>query len=297
MAGNYPSKQTFIIFIICLFSVIGTSFLVNGFPSTKNKVVYQNTSVQPKIITNDNVSIEEDTEWKKAFLDTNSKINLNSSKTNSADKTVKKDEVLNPTELLGRNFFTKYVQLRQSGLTADTSAINTIANQIISDGISSIKGPNSYTTKDITILAGSDISIIKKYAEDLLKILKDSMPQKNEAEIAMMAFESGDMSLLQEIDKIVIGYKNAVNKLVSTPVPQILAQYHLDLINGLSKQVFNAQSLRNSDKDPLTGLAAIGTEIKSLQAIANAIAGMQNVFTNQGIVFVLPASGSILQSR
>lgn len=293
MARSYPRKQTFIIFIICLFFVIGTSFLVNGLPSTKNRVAYQNTTVQPKIITNSNY-IETDNDWQKAFLDTKNNVKINSS-TIIEDKT--KEQPLNPTELLGRNFFTKYVQLRQSGLTTDTDAVNTITTQIISDGLSSIKGPNSYTAKDIKILSGSDIAIIKKYAEDLMKILKDSMPAKNEAEIAMIAFESGDMSILQEIDKIITGYRNAVNKLIATPVPQILAQSHLDLINGLSNQVFNAQSLRNSDKDPLTGLAAIGMEIKSLQAIANSMAKMQRIFTEQGIVFVLPSSGSILQSR
>jgi hypothetical protein len=130
-----------------------------------------------------------------------------------------------------------------------------------------------------------------------VKILKETMPEKNEAEIAMIAFESGDMSILKTIDVVTTGYKNAVSKLLTTPVPQVLAQYHLDLINGLSSQVFNARSLRNSDKDPLTGLAAIGMEIKNLKSIANAIAGMQNVFTEQGITFVLPASGSVLQSK
>ena len=293
MARSYPRKQTFIIFIICLFFVIGTSFLVNGVPSTKNRVAYQNTTSQPKIITSGNY-IETEGDWQKAFLDTKNNIKINSS-TIVEDKT--KEQPLNPTELLGRNFFTKYVQLKQSGLTTDTDAVNTITTQIINDGVSSIKGPNSYTAKDIKILSGSDITIIKKYAEDLMKILKDSMPEKNEAEVAMIAFESGDMSILQEIDKIVTGYRNAVNKLIATPVPQILAQSHLDLINGLSSQVFNAQALRNSDKDPLTGLAAIGMEIKSLQAIANSIAKMSRIFTEQGIVFVLPSSGSILQSR
>lgn len=293
MARSYPRKQTFIIFIICLFFVIGTSFLVNGLPSTKNRVAYQNTTIQPKIITSSNY-IETDNDWQKAFLDTKNSIKINSSII-AEDKT--KEQPLNPTELLGRNFFTKYVQLRQSGLAADTGAVNTITTQIISDGLSSIKGPNSYTAKDIKILSGSDITIVTKYAEDLMKILKDSMPAKNEAEIAMIAFESGDMSILQEIDKIITGYKNGVNKLIATPVPQILAQSHLDLINGLSNQVFNAQALRNSDKDPLTGLAAIGMEIKSLQAIANSMAKMNKIFTEQGIVFVLPSSGSILQSR
>jgi hypothetical protein len=293
MAGNYPHKQTFFIFVICLFLVLGVSFFVNGLPSTKNKVVYQNTSIKPQIISNEK-PIETGTEWQKAFLDQKDNVKIDSP--NTIDKTKVKEESLNPTELLGRNFFTKYVQLRQSGLTTDTEAVNAVANQVINDGVSSIKGPSSYTAKNIKISSGSSVDDIKKYAENLMLILKDSMPVKNEAEIAMIAFDSGDMNLLKEIDKVIAGYKKADSKLLSTPVPQILAQYHLDLINGLSVQTFNAQSLRNSDKDPLTGLAAIGMEVKSLQAIANAIAGMQNIFTQQGITFVLPASGSILQS-
>lgn len=293
MAGNYPHKQTFFIFVICLFLVLGVSFFINGLPSTKNKIVYQNTSIKPQIISNEK-PIETETDWQKAFLD--QKDNVKIDPVNVVDKTKVKEESLNPTELLGRNFFTKYVQLRQSGLTTDTEAVNAVANQVINDGVSSIKGPSSYTAKNIKISSGSSVDDIKKYAENLMLILKDSMPVKNEAEIAMNAFDSGDMNLLKEIDKVVAGYKKADSKLLETPVPQILAQYHLDLINGLSIQTFNAQSLRNSDKDPLTGLAAIGMEVKSLQAIANAIAGMQKIFTQQGITFVLPVSGSILQS-
>jgi len=295
MAGNYPRKQTVIIFVICLFFVLGTSFLVNGLPSTKSKVMYQNTSILPQVIAND-LSVDPGTEWQKAFLDPKASVKLASTSV-VADKTKIKEEPLNPTGLLGRNFFTKYVQLRQSGLTTDTNAVNAVATQVINDGISSIKGPVSYSVKDIKVLKNSDLVVTKKYAEDLVKILKDTMPEKNEAEIAMMAFDSGDMSILKTIDVVITGYKNAVSKLLITPVPQILAQYHLDLINGLSSQIFNARSLRNSDKDPLTGLAAIGMEIKSLKSIANAIAGMQNIFAEKGITFVLPASESVLQSK
>jgi hypothetical protein len=101
------------------------------------------------------------------------------------------------------------------------------------------------------------------------------------------------MNELKKIDPIIAGYKTAKTRLLATVVPDTLALPHLDLINGISMQIFNAESLRNSDKDPLTALAAVSLEVKSLETIAVAIRKMQNSFVLSGITFVLPTSGSI----
>jgi hypothetical protein len=213
-------------------------------------------------------------------------------------KNIEVEVPLNPTEALGRDFFTKYVELRQSGLNNDQKAVDTVATQLIKEGVAKVSQPKSYTSKDIVIIpVGTTVDATKLYAENLVKILKSWMPVKNEAEIAMEAFEKGDMDLLKGIDPIILGYKTALTKLLATPVVQPLAESHLDLINAISLQAFNAKGLRNSDEDPLTGLAAISLEIKSLEAIATAIGKMQSHFASSGIVFNLPISGSILQSQ
>lgn len=294
MARNYPRKQTVFIFFICLILVFGTSVLVNGWPSTKKQVSYKNVSEKTIVVTSDAVADTGEQEWQKSFFDDQAKVNVKNAKDVQPAKLAEK---LTPTDLFGRNFFTKYTELRQSGLSDNASAIDSVANELINQSLSGIKGANLYTLKDIKTTYKSDVETTKKYAEDLIAILSNWMPAVNEVEIVTEALESGDMDLLKKIDPIIVGYKNAVNKLKTITVPDSLALPHLDLINGISMQIFNAEALRNADKDPLTSLAAVSMEVKSLETIAGAIGRMQTIFANTGITFVTPQSGSILQSR
>lgn len=293
MARNYPRKQTLFIFFICLILVFGTSVLVNGWPSTKKQVSYNNFSEKTIVIANDAVADTSEQEWQKNFFN-DTQVNTKGAKDVQQAKI---SEKLTPTDLFGRNFFTKYTELRQSGLSDNANAIESVANDLINQSLSGIKGANLYTLKDINTTYKSDIETTKKYAEDLMLVLSKWMPAVNEVEIVTNALESGDMDLLKQIDPIIVGYKNAINKLKVMSVPDVLALPHLDLINGISMQIFNAESLRNADKDPLTSLAAVSMEVKSLETIANAIGRMQTIFANTGITFVTPQSGSILQSR
>jgi hypothetical protein len=295
MAKTYPQKQTLVIFIVCVIFVAGTATYIYGWPSTKNSIKYRNSSIQPQIVTN-NTSTGPESDWQNQFIDGKASTTFRYDPV--TQKNPKAGVPINPTEELGRDFFTKYVELRQSGLNTDAKTVDNVATQLIKESASKISKPKAYTSKDITIVpVGTGVNATKIYAENLVGILKSWMPVKNEAEIAMEAFEAGDMTLLKGIDTVIAGYKNAVTRLLETPVVQPLAESHLDLINAISMQTFNAQGLRNSDTDPLTGLAAISLEVKSLEAIATAIGKMQSYFASSGIVFNLPVSGSILQSQ
>ncbi|MFA6601466.1 MAG: hypothetical protein WCT02_01205 [Candidatus Paceibacterota bacterium] len=293
MAKVYPRPQTLLIFVLCLVVVGATAFYMNGW-TFKNRVAFDQKSSLNPISLGNQPPVNTSTDWQKQFYDNNS--NSQAFKpVKSTTKVVQKEEPLTTTDQVGRNFFTKYVQLRQAGLTNDNTSVSAAVNQVIADGIASVPTPKTYTNKDILVVNENPITL-KTYAEDLLNVLKSSMPVTNESEIALKAYEKGDMSALKEIDPIIASYKSGLNGLISTPVPQPLAIYHLDLINGLSMQIFNAQSLRRSDTDPVTGLAAINLEVKSLQAISTAVANMQNYFGSNGVNFVLPVSGSLLQN-
>jgi hypothetical protein len=71
------------------------------------------------------------------------------------------------------------------------------------------------------------------------------------------------------------------------PVPERYAVKHLDLVNGLSSQVYNASVIRNVDKDALTALTGIGNELGTLKKLSNTIDDLQRSFSDEGIVFVV----------
>ena len=53
------------------------------------------------------------------------------------------------------------------------------------------------------------------------------------------------MSILSDaIDPIISDYKTVIAKLLLVPVPQPMAQYHMDLINGISSLLSVSESLR-----------------------------------------------------
>jgi hypothetical protein len=291
MAGNYPRKQTLFIFFICLILVLGTAIFVNGFPSTKKQVSYKNDSNKTVVVANDNTEVSGSPEWEKSFFDEQEKVSVKNTK--NLEKVTPAKENLNPTDLFGRNFFTKYTELRQSGLTNNTSAVNNAVSELIGESLTGIKGPTMYTLKDIKSTTNINTESIRQYAQNLMSILGDWMPAKNEVEIATNALETGDMEKLKEIDLIITNYKIALNRLKATIVPETLALPHLDLINGISMQVFNAESLRKVDEDALTAIAAISLELKSLQVIANATKQMKVIFDLSGINFVSQQSETI----
>jgi len=295
MSTPYPRKQTIFIFFICIIAIAAVAFYVRSI-AVKNKPA----DSQPLLVGTDEKALAPiitDTDWKKSFF--NDSTSTGAFKTGSkASKSSSKEEPLTATDILGQNFFTRYVELRQLGLTKDTQAVADAANQVIAESVASVARPKVYSMTDIKVISSENNPIvIKSYAESLMNILKSDMPEQNEAEIAMNAFEKGDMALLSGIDHVISGYQSALNGLISTPAPQPLAQYHLDLLNAISMQTFNAKSLRKADTDPVTALAAISLEVKSLEALSMAIGGMQNYFTNAGVTFVPPISGSILQSK
>ncbi len=297
--ASLPRPQTVLIFLICSITVGMVALSVYGWPNF-GKFSYSNNTIAqiPAPITATASDFGGQNDWQKQFFE-NDKTGAYKATEKTTAKPAAKNLPLTATDLLGRNFFTKYVELRQSGLSSDAKAVNNAAAAVISESLAGIAGiaePKVYSLKDLKVVA-DNIETTKAYAENLMKILKDWMPAKNEVEITMNAFEKNDMTLLKNIDMVTNGYKSVSAKLLALPVNQTLAGDHLDLINGINLQIFNARALRRADVDPVTALAAINLEIKSLEAISKAVGNMQNYFTKAGIVFVPPVSSTILQTQ
>ena len=295
MAKYYPRSQTFITFIVSGFFVVGTYVAINGLPNSSKQVSFKNEPVKPIINVKEDSTFQEEP-WQKEFFDQKQQ-KVDTKKATDINKT-NQPQKLTATEVFSRNFFTKYAELRQSGLNNNANAVESVTNQLINESLDKMDGAKVYNLKDIKIDPNAnDTQSIRNYAESLMNILGKWMPDKNEAEIVTNALESDNMELLKDIDPIISGYQKTLNSLKTLKVPETLALPHLNLINGVSMQIYNAKSLRNTEKDPLTALSGISREVQSLETIAKSIASMQEIFSERGITFVVPSSGSILQSR
>ncbi len=281
MPKHYPRKQTVILFIFCTIFVAVLAFY--SLDKNDEKLAINNEPVILNTVP-ESTPIVTDTDWKKSFF-TQGTSTTNFKTAKLANKSNKVEIPLTATDKFGQNFFTKYAELNQLGLTKNPQAVNSATNQIISDSIASIVMPVPYTLKDL-IIAPNEINNIQLYARTIIDILKIGIPETNEVDVTMNAFEKNDFSLLTNIDPIIVNYQSTITKLLSTPVPQPIAEDHLKLTNAINLRLFNAKSLRKADSDPITALTALGLETGNLQEISLTITHMQNYFTNAGISFL-----------
>ncbi len=263
----YPRKQTFFIFVICALVTGGTAFYVYGENGPETAGISAGNTAAAVQATG---TISTNADWKKEFLDTAS---TSAYKTSSAKPaSVEKQAPLTATDLLSRNFLTKYGELHQAGLTGDQATVDNVMGQIVSDNTATLQAPKTYTAKDPPASQGNPTASAYKNAIQAVSAAYDA--HQDEAEIAAQAFETADMTKLAEIDPIIVQYKNMISLLLKTPVPQAYIQFHLDLLNAMSEGLFSAQAFRHMDTDALNGFAAVRMNAESFAMIHAAISNI-----------------------
>ncbi len=278
----YPRKQTLFIFIICALVTGGTAFYVYGGSSkgSSSAAASAPSSISSEASAQEKIASSGD--WQKQFLDAATSSDLY--KTKNAASAAKAPENLTVTDKMSREFMVKYAQLRQSGLNKDPQAVANLMSQVTKETISQLPPPKSYSQKDL-IIAPAGTASTKAYGNDILLGFERYMPAVNEAQIANEAYATGDMGKLAQIDGVIGNYRSIVNHLLKTPVPAALSASHLNLLNGFSIALYNAQALRHIDTDPLKGLAAITQELAAIKNITGAFADIQAYFVTAGVPF------------
>jgi len=272
-------KKTALISVVCLVVVIGVAVYVY-YPSWGNSQSSVNSeglglSASPTSIQT--ISTSTNSDWQKTFfsLPSISRDAASSTSTSTPEK-------LTQTDVLGREFLVAYTQLQQAGLSNDPDSVNKAASQLADDAVSRLKGQKMYTLMDLNITQNNTQTAMQTYAVSGQKILA-TLPAPEEALLATNALESGNTDQLKTIDPIISAYQNALNDLLTMPVPSLFASDHLNLVNGISMEVFDAQGLRQSDVDPVGGLAALSQELVAMQSILDAINNIQQSLASVGI--------------
>lgn len=277
MAKLRPHTSTVIISIVCILVVLGTTIYVYR-PSTDSNLATQDLITTPTSL--DQVATVSNNDWQKAFFGggTNSNTKNGTASTQSSSP-----EKLTDTDLMGRDFFVAYAQLHQSGMDTNQQSVDAAAKQVITNYVARMPSPTLYTKDAITTTKADDTKTLQAYARSVKLTLQSDMPSQNEAVIIAQAYDANDLSLLKKIDPIIAGYKKTIKDLLGTTVPISMASYHVSLINGISRALYNAEALRNTDTDPARSVVAINQEVPALQAISDAISNIQAYLTARGV--------------
>jgi hypothetical protein len=259
--------------------VVGVAMYVYGIPNSFFKGSDRQSNIVANVDTLNPIGTSS-IDWQKAFYDmaSSSKIAIDTNVGTSTEK-------LTNIDLLGRKFFITYSQLQQAGLENDKDAIDSATNQLLSETTSSIPDPLSHKISEIKTVADESQASLKTYAEKIIGLFNTYLPVKNEAIITATALDSEDMTILKQIDPIVTGYQTLISGLISMSVPVSFSAIHLDLLNRVEVQLYNAKALRNLESDPVKALNAVTLEATNIEALYNSISALESAIAKRGITF------------
>ncbi len=306
---KYPSaKNTLLILVACL--LVGGSFLVAEYRNKKAQPIYSSSlNTKPadhetaQIVDTDGDGLKD---WEEVLIGSSTRnpdtdgdgttdgeevrLNRNPLVKGPKDKSqnttiISQSEKLEPIDAVSREFFARYMQLKQVGLSTDAES----QQELITSTVNSVgfAEPKSYTTADIVIEEDSSAESIKKYGNALGSVIQKNMiSSRNEGEIAKEALETGNLEILKELDPIIENYRKIINGFILIPAPKALASLHADLLTGMNAALFTAQSFKQSGVNPISGLQAISQYTLAEAKIRSALNAIRSYMTFLGISFI-----------
>ncbi|HTK32972.1 MAG TPA: hypothetical protein VL335_00285 [Candidatus Paceibacterota bacterium] len=287
MAKYYPHKQTIVIAFICILAVGGTAAYAywQPAPETTPRVIVEDVQ------SSDGAPISTSTDWKKDFFAVTANSNTITTKNSAAP--VASDTPLTLTDKIGRDFFARYIQLKQNNLDSNQQLVQGVIDQTIDTAQSSASQGQVYSEKNILVLSTSNTSTIRAYGNAVGDIFGKYAPIKSPADIAYNAFDQNDMSQLTQIDTIVSNLKKMTQLLISTPVPRDMASNHLSLINGISSLAAISQGIRNLEGDPMQSLISLKSYEQTRSDIMSALLNIQSYLRTNNATYASTEPGNL----
>jgi hypothetical protein len=271
--------------ILIAILIVGGAFLVAEYRNKQAELVYNNISVSTSTIQN---YIEGSDDWKEILLASDK-----SGTSTVKDITKEQKESLTQTDIVARDFFSKFMVLRQTGTDQDKLSQADLVNQTV--GKIMLVQSKVYTVKDgIVVKEDSSADSIRQYGNEIGYIFKKNITNsRNEAEIAKDSLQKEDPEILKEIDPIILSYKNILDELIKISTPSSILNSHLNLINSMSSAIFIAESLRKSNIDPISGIQAVSLYPTTAQRLSNVLIAIRDSIKSLAITYNYQEGGYI----
>lgn len=206
---------------------------------------------------------------------------------------------LSQSEVAARNFFARYLALKQAGALGPNSGAR-LTSEYVSEILQDFNEDGvlfeTYTVNDISVRADSGSNALREYGNKMGAIIlkyPSVMGSKTELQIFLEALASGKAEDFEKIAPYITRYENIINESLAVVVPKSAVQMHLGYINALRALKRNAAAMRNSQIKPLSSGIVIRKYVETQEP--QVIAHLRNIdrfFIENGVSFSITEPGS-----
>jgi len=184
-------------------------------------------------------------------------------------------KTLPKTEILGRGLLAEYINLASSGGVTQEE-IEALANKYV-ESITNLSQINTISYGNLKIVS-NEKNNFQKYADEITKI-HQAYTKGIEQEYKASNINTLDSSFYSLASVISIIYDDTASKLKKMPVPQALANIHLELINMYLLNAYSMEAISETEDDSagsFAGLVALSDNVYKETAIFSEISRVLN---------------------
>lgn len=200
------------------------------------------------------------------------------------------------TDRLSREFFAKYLSIKQSGAPFTAAE----EEKLLADFIARYpeqKPRKIYTESDITVSEKNDDEALKAYGNAIGTVIqkhKENEAGENELIIFERALGNEDPIDLANLDGRVKRYESLFAGFKSIPAPKSAVPSHIDLLNAIESLKESVAGMAGAFSDSVRALSSATAYPAAVEKLTKAFDDIKNLLVQRKIVFGKDEPGRIL---
>lgn len=145
---------------------------------------------------------------------------------------------------------------------------------------------DKYAVANLNSINDESEAGLKTYGKNIATALKPfSQERENEALVTLRVLDNKNIAELAKLRSSITLFSTAEKELAKMPVPKSAREYHLALLNSVSRVLTALIGMSEVLNNPELGLQSAGEYQKASPVFYSAIAEMNKYFTNRGVTW------------
>ncbi len=202
---------------------------------------------------------------------------------------------LSTTEVVSRDILSAYLAMKQSG-TYSEKALQDLTDQIAIKSRDRAPIEIEYFDASEVIISKDTADAYRTYANTLGTIFAQFRDDTKESELVTFAraVETKNPSILGSLQEFAVSYATISKLLISTPVPENLANLHLSIANSYVALSASISYLQRFEKDPVVNIAGIELYSQAINTMNSAFPQIRKKLIEQSVTLLKDDPGASL---
>jgi len=204
------------------------------------------------------------------------------------------EENISSNALFAREFFAKYIELKQQGLGKNPEAEALLIDDLMGSAAGLISSPKVFKLTDIKVIPDSDM-VFRTYGNAMGNIIaKNSNPASvHELAILEEVTISANRKTLEKLDDIIAAYAYNINEFRNVAVPQSMLDVHLSLLNNTSALLKHIENFRFLFENPIAAIEAINSYDATVRNLSSTFEDVALFYISKNITFPETENGYV----